>query len=184
MKRREVVAGMMGAAAWPFAARAQQERKRRIGILLGVPANDPEYPTLVSAFLQELRKRGWSDGENIYIDIRWASGGADVVRKNAADLLSLGPDVVIAPGSSPAAMFLQVSRSVPIVFTIVPDPVGAGLVDSLARPGGNATGFASFDYGIAGKWLDLLREVAPDVKRIGVLRDSDVTAGIGQFSAI
>jgi len=186
MKRREFITLLGGAAVvWPLAARAQQpERMRRVGILLSAAADDSEYPALVAAFLQRLAQLGWTDGRNLRIDTRWGAGDADNIRKHAAELAALAPDVILAPGGATLGPLLQVTRTVPIVFTIVPDPVGAGLVDSLARPGGNATGFTSFEYGIGGKWLELLKELAPSVKRVAVIRDTTITAGIGQFGAI
>jgi putative ABC transport system substrate-binding protein len=185
MRRREFVGLVGGALACSLAARAQQGMPvRRIGLLLTAPPDDSEYPTLVDAFLQRLRELGWSEGRNLRVDIRWGGAGPEAVHKHAAELVALAPDVIVAPGSSTAGPALQATRSIPVVFTIVPDPVGAGFVESLARPGGNATGFASFEYGIGGKWLELLKEIAPGVTRVGVLRDSDITAGIGQWSAI
>src|SRR5262245_11230343 len=136
------------------------------------------------AFRRELQQLGWAEGRNIRLDVRNAGGGAEMNRRYAAELVALEPDAIMASGASAAGPLLQATRSIPVVFTIVPHPVGAGFVDSLARPGGNATGFTSFDYGIGGKWLELLREVAPGVRRVGVLRDSATTAGVGQWSAI
>ena len=186
MRRREFIALLGGAAAgWPLAAHAQQgERIRRVGVLLPAAADDSEYPSLVGAFLQGLRELGWTDGRNLRIDYRWGANNADNIRKYAVELVALAPDVIMAPGSAAAGPLLQVTRTVPIVFTIVPDPVGAGFVDSLAKPGGNATGFTSFDYGIGGKWLELLKELVPKVTRVAVIRDPAITAGIGQFAAI
>src|SRR5215208_3712601 len=185
MKRRDFMI-LAGAAfvAWPFVGRAQQGRVRRVGMLLPATATDPEYPVLVNAFVQKLQQLGWTEGSNVRIETRWAGGEADANRRFADELVALAPDVILASGNSAAGPMLQATRAIPVVFTIVPDPVGAGLVDSLARPGGNATGFASFDYSIAGKWMELLKDLMPAVKRVGVLRDSDVTAGIGQLSAI
>ena len=186
MQRREFIT-LIGsaAAAWPLAARSQQgERVPRIGMLLPATADDSEYPTLVNAFVRGLQQFGWADGRNVRIDIRWAGGGADSNRRYAAELVTLAPDVIVAAGNSSAGPLLQATRTIPIVFTIVPDPVGAGLVDSLARPGGNATGFTSFAYDIGGKWLELLKEIAPRVTRAAVIRDSATTAGVGQWSAI
>ena len=184
MKRRAFIAGL-GAAAWPVGAWGQQAgRVRRIGILLSAAASDPEYPTLLAAFVQGLQQFGWTAGPTLTFDIRWGDGDADTIRKHAAELAALGPDVILAPGGASLGPLLQVTRAVPIVFTIVPDPVGAGLVDSLARPGGNATGFTSFEYGIGGKWLELLKELMPSMTRVAVVRDITITAGIGQFGAI
>ena len=186
MQRREFIT-LIGsaAAAWPLAARSQQgERVPRIGMLLPATADDSEYPTLVNAFVRGLQQFGWADGRNVRIDIRWAGGGANFNRRYAAELVTLAPDVIVAAGNSSAGPLLQATRTIPIVFTIVPDPVGAELVDSLARPGGNATGFTSFAYDIGGKWLELLKEIAPRVTRAAVIRDSATTAGVGQWSAI
>jgi putative tryptophan/tyrosine transport system substrate-binding protein len=183
MRRREVVA--LIAAGWSAPMRAQTpERVRHIGVLVSALANDAEYPTLLNAFRQRLEELGWSEGRNLLIDIRWSGGGQAHVHRNAVELVGLAPDVIVAPGSAAAGPALQATRSIPVIFMIVPDPVGAGFVESLSRPGGNATGFASFDYGIGGKWLELLKEIGPGVKRVGVLRDPDITAGIGQWSVI
>ena len=186
MKRRQFIAMLGGAAAmWPVVLRAQQgERVRRIGVLRPATLDDSEYPSLANAFVGALGQLGWTEGRNLRIDIRWASGNADSIRKHAKELVLLAPDVIVAPGASTAGPLLQETRTVPIVFTIVPDPVGAGFVENLARPGGNATGFTSFEYGIGGKWLELLKEAAPRVTRVGAIRDSAITAGIGQWSAI
>ena len=182
MRRREFIALLGGAAVgWPLAARAQQgEHVRRIGVLLSVATDDPEYPTLLNAFLHRLQELGWRDGRNLKIEVRWGDGGAEGTRKHAAELVALAPDVIVAPGGASTAPLLQATRSIPVVFTIVPDPVGAGFVDSLARPGRNATGFTSFEYGIGGKWLELLKEIAPGVTRAAVLRDPANPVGIGQ----
>ncbi|MEA2955411.1 MAG: hypothetical protein QOJ58_908 [Alphaproteobacteria bacterium] len=185
-KRREFIT-LLGcaAAAWPLAARAQQpERVRRIGVLLPAVADDPEWQARVGAFLQALALLGWTIGRNVRIDIRWATTNAGEIRRHAAELAALAPDVILAGGATPAGPLLQATSIVPIVFTFGIDPVGAGLVDSLARPGGNATGFISFEYGLAGKWLELLKEIAPRVTRAAVLRDAAVASGIGQFGAI
>jgi putative tryptophan/tyrosine transport system substrate-binding protein len=186
MNRREFITLLGGAAvAWPLAARAQQaERVRRIGVLLSAPAEDAEYQAWVGAFLQALAQSGWSIGRNVRIDTRWATGNADSVRRHAAELAALAPDVILAAGASTLGPLLQVTRTVPIVFSIVADPVGAGFVDSLARPGGNATGFMSFEYGFGGKWLELLKQIAPGVTRVAVLRDPATSTGIGQFGVI
>jgi len=186
MQRREFLGVLGGAAtAWPLAARAQQnERMRRIGVLMPVAANDPESPIRMATFAQELQQFGWNIGANVLVDYRWSGGDADSIRKNATELVALSPDVILTAGASAAGPLLQVTRTIPVVFVIVPDPVGAGLVESLARPGGNATGFLMFEFGISGKWLELLKQIAPRVKRVAVLRDPTTTAGIGQFSAI
>jgi len=157
---------------------------RRIGVLFPAIAGDTEYQALLKAFLERLQQLGWSEGRNLQIDIRWAGGGADSNQKHARELVAQAPDVILASGASAAGPLLQTTRSVPVVFAIVPDPVGAGFVESLARPGGNATGFTSFEFGIGGKWLELLKEVAPRVTRVGIIRDSTTSAGIGQWSAI
>jgi putative ABC transport system substrate-binding protein len=173
------------AAASPLAARAQQrERMRRIGVLFPATADDPHYQAWFGAFLQGLEPRGWSIGRNVQIDTRWATSNADAVRKHAAELVALSPDVILAPGASTVGPLLQVTRTVPIVFVVVADPVGAGFVENLARPGGNATGFMAFEFSISGKWLELLKQVAPAVTRVAVLRDPTTTSGIGQFGVI
>jgi len=185
MKRREFISFLGGvAAAWPLAARAQQERVRRIGVLMPNAADDPEYQARMTAFLQELAQLGWIDGRNVRIDTRWGVADADSARKYATELVALAPDVILANSSAALAPLLQATRTVPIVFTTVADPVGAGYVDSLARPGGNATGFIVYEYSIAAKWLELLKEIAPHVTRAAVLRDSAIAAGPGQFGVI
>jgi putative ABC transport system substrate-binding protein len=186
MRRREFIAGFAGATALPFAARAQQgDRVRRIGVLDGgIAADDPEGQASFAAFLQELQRLGWIEGGNVRIDRRWGLGDADTIRKYAAELVALVPDVILISGTATVRPLLQATHTVPIVFTTVADPVGAGFVDSLARPGGNATGFLQFEYNISGKWLELLKEIAPGVTRAAVLRDSAITAGIGQFAII
>ena len=186
MRRRDFIT-LIGTsvAVWPLTTYAQQlERKRRIGVLLPASANDSEYPTLVNAFVEGLQQLGWTDSRNIRIDIRWAGGSADTNRRFADELVALAPDVILAAGNASAGPMLQATRTIPIVFTIVPDPVGAGLVDSLGRPSSNATGFTSFAYEIGGKWLELLKEIAPRVTRVAVIRDSAISAGVGQWSAI
>jgi putative ABC transport system substrate-binding protein len=185
MKRRHFMMLAGGAImAWPLVGRAQQGRVRRVGMLLPATATDPEYLVLVSAFVEKLQQLGWTEGSNVRIETRWAGGETDANRKFADELVALAPDVIFASGNSAAGPMLQATRAIPIVFAIVPDPVGAGLVDSLARPGGNATGFSSFSYDIGGKWLELLKEIAPGVARVGVLRDANLTAGVGQWSAV
>jgi putative ABC transport system substrate-binding protein len=186
MRRREFITLLDGtAAAWPLAARAQQgERIRRIGVLGGAAADDPENQRRYATFLQGLQQLGWTDGHNVRVDARWAAGNAADSRKYAAELVALAPDVILALGSVSVGPLLQATRTVPIVFTVVPDPVGAGFVDSLSRPGGNATGFLTFEYSLCGKWLELLKEIAPGVTRAAVLRDPAITAGIGQFAVI
>jgi putative tryptophan/tyrosine transport system substrate-binding protein len=186
MKRREFISLLSGAAAaWPLAARAQQgERVRRIGVLMSLAADDKEAQARLAAFLQGLQELGWIDGRNVRIDIRWRDGDADRNRRHAAELLALAPDVILASGGSVVGTLLQATSSVPIVFTQTPDPVGAGFVESLARPGGNATGFSIFDYSIGGKWLELLKQIAPGMTRVAVIWDPATPQGIGQFSAI
>jgi ABC-type uncharacterized transport system substrate-binding protein len=185
MRRRDFIRAVVGsAAAFPFAARAQQhERTRRIGVLMSLAADDREGQARVDAFMQGLRELGWID-RNIQVDIRWAAGGDRVRQKYAAELVALSPDVMLASGGSVVGPLLQATRTVPIVFTQTPDPIGAGFVDSLARPGGNATGFSIFDYNIAGKWLELLKQITPGVTRVAVIRDPATPQGIGQFSAV
>jgi putative ABC transport system substrate-binding protein len=186
MRRREFIKLIGGAAAaWPAATRAQQPAKvKRIGVVMPLAADDPEMQTRVSAFLQELQQLGWIDGRNVILEYRYGAADPDRARKHAAEMAALAPDVIFATGNSAVAPLLQAVRSVPIVFAIVPDPVGAGFVDNLARPGGNVTGFAMFEYGISGKWLELLKEIAPSLTRVAVLRDPALAAGIGQFAAI
>jgi len=185
MKRREFVTLLGGAAAWPLAARAQQgERMRRIGVLLNTAADDPMAQARVAAFVQGLQAAGWSDGRNVRIDTRGAAGDPGNFRKYAAELIALGPDVVLAGTTSAVLQLQQASRTVPIVFVSAIDPVGSGLIASMARPGGNITGFVVFEYALAVKWLELLKEIAPGVKRAAVLRDPTIAAGIGQFAAI
>jgi len=187
MRRREFITVLAGAAAmWPFAARAQQsDRVRRIGVLMASTADDPEYQARNAAFQQGLQQLGWSDGRNVHIDTRWATTKPDDIRRHAAELAALTPDVILAgTGTATVAPLLQATRTVPIVFAVVIDPVGAGFVDSLARPGGNATGFTVFEYGMSGKWLELLKQIAPTVTRAAVLRDPTIVSGIGQFAAV
>jgi putative ABC transport system substrate-binding protein len=187
MHRREFITLLGGAASvWPLAAHAQQdERMRRIGVLYsGAAADDPDGQTRSAAFVQGLQQLGWTDGRNMRIDYRWGAGDADNIRKYAAELVALAPDVILASGTATVAPLLQATRTVPIVFAQVTDPVGAGFVDSLAHPGGNATGFLLFEYAISAKWLELLKEIAPHVRRAGVIRDPAQTAGTGQFAVI
>jgi ABC-type uncharacterized transport system substrate-binding protein len=185
MKRRAFITLLGGAAAWPLAAYAQQgERMRRIGLLQTTGADDPEGQARNAAFRQGLQQLGWTNGRNVRIEYRWTAGDADRIRRYAAELAALVPDVILASGSATVGPLLQATRTVPIVFVNVPDPVGAGFVDSLARPGGNATGFILFEYGLSGKWLELLKQIAPGVTRAAVLRDPALTSGTGQFAAI
>ena len=186
MRRREFITLLSGTAVvWPVAARAQKrERIARIGVLMSAPADDPEGQARFTAFRQGLQKFGWTEGQNVHIDVRWAGGDAALDRKFSTELVSLTPDVILATASPTVAALQLATRTVPIVFAHAVDPVGAGFVDSLARPGGNATGFVLFEYSIAAKWLELLKEIAPNVTRVAVLRDSAIAAGIGQFGAI
>jgi putative tryptophan/tyrosine transport system substrate-binding protein len=187
LQRREFITLLGGAAAaWPLAARAQQsERMRRIGVLIASAMDEPEFQARMAAFLQGLAQLGWTDGRNVRIDTRWATTNADDLRRHATELAALAPDVILsATGTATVAPLLQATRTVPIVFVIVIDPVGAGFVTSLARPGGNATGFLMFEYGLSGKWLELLKEIAPGATRAAVVRDSTIASGIGQFAAV
>ena len=186
MRRRDFVVLLGGAAvAWPLAARAQQpEQMRRIGVLTNLVADDPEAQARVGAFLQGLQELGWAVGRNMRIEYRWGAGDADRTRGYAAELVALAPDVILTSGASALAPLLQATRSVPVVFAQVPDPVGAGFVNSLSRPGGNATGFITYEYGLSGKWLELLTQIAPSVTRAAVIRDPAVSAGTGQWGAI
>src|SRR5215475_913428 len=184
--RRELLAALGGAAAaWPRAARAQQgERMRRIGVLVPTAEDDPEGQSRLRAFVQGLQQSGWTDGRNLRIDIRWGAGDAERDRRYAAELAALAPDVILAGAGSVVPSLLQATRTVPIVFTQTPDPVGAGFVNSLARPGGNVTGFTTFEYGISAKWLELLKEIAPRVTRAAVIRDAAIASGTGQWGAL
>ena len=185
IRRREFITLLGGAAALPLAARAQQrERMRRIGVLLNAAADDSDFQAWVGAFQQALAQSGWIIGRNVRIDTRWAGGKADDVRRHAAELIALAPDVILAHGASTVGPLLQVTRSIPIVFPIIGDPVGAGFVDSLARPGGNVTGFMTVEYSFGGKWLEMLKQIAPNVTRVGVLRDAAQGSGTNQFAAI
>jgi putative ABC transport system substrate-binding protein len=186
MRRREFITLLGGAtAAWPRAARAQQpEQIRRIGALMNLAADDPESQRRVTAFVQGLQQLGWTDGRNVRIDFRWGADDAERIRTYAAELVALAPDVILAAGAVTVGPLQHASRTVPIVFAGVTDPVGAGIVASLARPGGNATGFMNFEYGVSGKWLELLKQIAPRVTRAAVLRDSTLMASMGQFAAI
>ena len=173
------------AVARPLGARAQQpERMRRIGVLTGVAKDDPEGEVRIAAFLQGLQQLGWTDGRNVQIEYRWGAGSAGDLRKYAAELTAIAPEVIFAAGSVALGTLLQVTRVVPIVFAVVPDPVGSGFVESLARPGGNATGFMQFEYSLSGKWLELLKQIAPGVMRAAVLWDPTIPPGIGQFAVI
>jgi putative ABC transport system substrate-binding protein len=184
MHRRDFITLGGAAVAWPLMARAQQgERTRRIGLLLPAIADDAQFQTWVGAFLQALAQSGWTIGRNLRIDGRWATTNPDIGR-HAAELAALAPDVILAHGAQTVGPLLHATRTVPIVFPAVIDPIGAGFVGSLARPGGNATGFMGFEYSLGGKWLELLKQIAPQVKRAGALRDTATPSGIGQFGAI
>ena len=186
MRRRVFIALISGVSlGWPLAARAQQQdRKRRIGVLMALAADDPAGQARFVAFVQALQELGWTDGRNVRIDTRWAAGDPERFRRYAAELVALAPDVILASGGTGVGALLQVSRAVPIVFTQTQDPVGAGYVDSLARPGGNTTGFTNQEYGTSGKYLELLKEIAPRIARAAVLRDPTIPQGIGEFGAI
>ena len=186
LKRREFISLLGGvAAAWPRAARAQQAGGvRRIGVLMNLASEDAEGQARLAAFHQGLQQLGWTVGRNVQIDYRWGAGNADRIRKFAAELVALAPDVILSAGSPSVAALQQATRSVPIVFVLVVDPVSSGFVDSLARPGGNITGFAWAEYSIGGKWLELLKEIAPGMTRAAVIRDAALTAGGGQLGVI
>jgi putative tryptophan/tyrosine transport system substrate-binding protein len=186
MRRREFMSLLGGAAAaWPLATRAQQpNRGRRVGVLMALPPNDSEGQERVAAFVQGLQQLGWTIGQNIRISYRWAGGDSHDMPRYAEELVASNPDVILAHSSAAVAPLMQLTRTIPIVFTLVADPVDAGYVNSLAHPGGNATGFTNFEYAMAGKWLELLKEVAPGVVRILVLRDPAIVAGPAQFNAI
>jgi putative ABC transport system substrate-binding protein len=185
MKRREFITLIGGAMAWPLAARAQQtERLRRIGVLTGIAGNDAEIKVRMAAFSQELQRLGWTEGRNMRIVVRGAAGSSAAIHKYAAELVSLAPDVILAIGNVTMSPLLEATRTVPIVFTVVIDPVGADFVQNLSRPGGNVTGFMMFEYSLSAKWLELLKEIAPSVTRVAVLREPSLTAGIGQFAVI
>jgi len=185
MLRRNFITLLGGAAAWPLAARAQQsERVRRIGVLNPASANDSVWQARIGAFQQELALLGWNIGRNVRIDIRWATTDAAEIRKQATELVALAPEVILAAGDSTVPPLQQLTHSIPIIFPVVSDPIGAGYVDSLARPGGNVTGFMTFEFGQSGKWVELLKEIAPTVRRVAVLRDLANTATVAQFGAI
>jgi len=186
VRRRDFIRIVAGSTAtWPLAARAQQiERMRRIGILVGLPANDPQGQTTLTTLLQALQQLGWIDGRNVRIDYRWSGGNATEGRKYASELVALAPDVMVATGGASVGPLLQAAKTVPVVFANVPDPVGSGFVESLSRPGGNVTGFLQFEYNLSGKWLELLKQIAPNVTNSAILWDPTILAGIGQFAVI
>ena len=186
MRRREFIGFLASASvASSRGARAQQtERMRRIGVLMPAAADDAIFQAWVGAFLQGLALLGWNIGSNVRIDTRWATSSAPEIHRHAAELAALAPDVILAHGATTVGPLLELTRAVPIVFPVVVDPIGAGFIDSLARPGGNATGFVVFEYSLSGKWLELLKEIAPSVTRVAVLRDPTSSPGIGQFGAI
>jgi ABC-type uncharacterized transport system substrate-binding protein len=185
MRRREFIGLLGGAAAWPLAARAQQgERMQRIGVLVPAASDDIQFQTWIGEFLKELAPLGWSMGRNVRIETRWATANATEIRRHAAEIAALTPDVILAHGATAVKFLLEATRMVPVVFPTAVDPVGAGIVESLARPGGNVTGFSPFEYGLGPKWLELLKEVAPGLTRAAVLRDAALTAGIGLFGVI
>jgi putative ABC transport system substrate-binding protein len=185
MRRRDFITLLGGAAAFPLAVRAQQpERMRRIGVLMSLAEDDPEEQVRYAAFVEGLQQLGWTDGRSVRIDPRWAAGDADRSRKYAAELVALAPDVIMTVGSLTMGPMQLATQTIPIVFVNLADPVGAGFVQSLARPGGNATGFTNYEYSMSGKWVELLKQIAPNVKRVAILRDPTSAAGIGQFSAI
>jgi putative ABC transport system substrate-binding protein len=185
MRRREFILALGGAAAWPLGVRAQQsQRLRRVGVLLSAAADDPLSIARYTAFLQGLQALGWTDGRNVRIDVRWSAGDAQRARKYAAEIVALSPDVIMVNGSLSLGPLSQATHTVPIVFALVADPVGAGWVDSLSRPGGNVTGFMNFEYSLSAKWPELLKEIAPSVKRVGVLRAANFVPDIGQFAVI
>jgi putative tryptophan/tyrosine transport system substrate-binding protein len=186
MRRREFITGLTGAMSWPLVARAQQPaRMRRIGVLSNQSADDPQAQIRNAAFLQRLQELGWTVGRDVWIDYRWgAAGDSDQIRKHANELVSLAPDVIVANGGSLVGPLQRATRTVPIVFPQAEDPVGAGFVDSLARPGGNVTGFMTFEYSMAGKWLELLKQIAPGMTRVAVLRDATQGGGTSEFAVI
>jgi putative ABC transport system substrate-binding protein len=183
MRRRDFIKGSVGWIAWPLAARAQQSM-RRIGVLMNRAVGSPEGQAYFAAFAKSLQESGWSDGGNMHIDVRWGANDPDLDRKYAAELVGLAPEVVVAAGTEGVAAMQRATRTVPIVFATVSDPVGAGFVDNLSRPGGNTTGFMLFEYGMSGKWLELLKQIMPGVTRAAVVRDGANPAGIAQFGAI
>jgi putative tryptophan/tyrosine transport system substrate-binding protein len=185
MRRRDFLGAVVGSAAWPIALHAQQvDRMRRIGVLIGAAADDPLGQAILATHLQALQQLGWIDGRNVRIDHRWGGSNSEDLRKYAAELVTLGPEVLVATGGATIGALFPMTRTIPIVFANVPDPVGSGFVESLFRPGGNTTGFLQFEYSLAGKWPELLRQIAPGVTRAAVLRDLAVASAIGQFAVI
>src|SRR5262245_494328 len=184
MRRRDFIKIIGGvAAAWPLAARAQGERMRRISVLMNTTANSEQQQSLV-AFKQALQQLGWTEGRNVQMDVRWAGGDAREIRRHAGELVALAPDVILATGNAGMVPLLQATRIIPIVFNNVADPIGAGFVKGMARPGGNATGFIQFEYSLSAKWLETLKEIVPSLTRVAVLRDASIASGIGQFAVI
>jgi len=185
MERRKFVIFLGAATAWPLVANAQQrDGMRRIGMLTGIAGEDAQTKARIAAFLQELQKLGWTEGRNFRMDIRAGAGNLAAIRKYAAELVALAPDVIVVSGTASVTLLLEATHTVPIVFTIVIDPMGAGFINKLSRPGGNVTGFMSFDYSLSGKWVELLKQVAPGVTQVAVLRDMSSSGGIGQFAVI
>jgi putative tryptophan/tyrosine transport system substrate-binding protein len=184
MRRRAFITLLGSAAAWPLTARAQRAQVRHIGVLMPFAEDHPVGQARLAAFVQGLQQLGWTDGRNVRIDYRWSAGDADRLHKLAMELIALGPDVVMAFTSAAVAPLRQVTSTVPIVFAVVADPVGAGYVESLARPGGNVTGFAAQEYAVSGKWIEMLKEIVPHLTRVAALRDSAIAAGPGQFGAL
>jgi putative ABC transport system substrate-binding protein len=183
--RREAIALLVGAAAWPVAARAQpSQRMRRVGVLMNLASDDRESQARVTAFVQGLQELGWSDGRNLRLEIRWGANDPDKIRRHANELVALSPDVILANATPSVIALKSANRGIPVVFVNVIDPVGAGFVESLARPGGNATGFTVFEYGISAKWLELLKQISPNIARAAVLRDTASPTGIGQLAAM
>jgi putative tryptophan/tyrosine transport system substrate-binding protein len=184
MKRREFLTLISAVAAWPVVARAQRpERMRRVSVLMNTAADDVEGQERISAFVQRLQGLGWTEGQNVHVDTRWASGMAGGYRKSATELVELKPEVILANGTPAVAPLLEATGTIPIVFVNVIDPIGAGFVASLAQPGGNATGFTIYEYSMGGKWLEVLKEIAPHLTRAAVLRDPGVASGLGLFGA-
>jgi len=184
MRRRAFISLLGGAAAWPLAARAQGQRVRLICILEGISADTPGSKTRYAAFLEGLQQLGWTPGRNVQIEVRYAEGDEAAIRKYATELVALAPDVLVVGGGAPAEVVLKVTHTIPIVFVIVPDPVGSGFVETLSQPGANATGFMMFEYNLCGKWLELLKEIAPNVAHASILRNAGTASGIGQFAVI